>query len=81
MKVEQSPDQFFFKKKGAQIGKDSDWTTGFFISWVSLDSVGHKVKIHKITPGTGKERGDIEKKDYVVLNPKVRTTVFLLLTH
>jgi hypothetical protein len=28
--------------------------------------VGHKVKIHKITPGTGKERGDIEMKDYVV---------------
>jgi hypothetical protein len=30
-------------------------------------SVGHKVKIHKITPVTGKERGDIEIKDYVVL--------------
>ena len=25
------------------------------------------VKIHKITPATGKERGDIEIKDYVVL--------------
>jgi hypothetical protein len=24
------------------------------------------VKIHKITPATGKERGDIELKDYVV---------------
>jgi hypothetical protein len=30
-------------------------------------SVGHKVKIHKITPGTGNERGDLEIKDYVVL--------------
>ena len=29
-----------------------------------LGSVGHRVKIHKIT---GKERGDIEIKDYVVL--------------
>ncbi len=32
-----------------------------------LGSVGHRVKIHKITPATGKERGDIEIKDYVVL--------------
>ena len=32
-----------------------------------LGSVGHKVKIHKITPATGKERGDLEIKDYVVL--------------
>ncbi len=29
--------------------------------------MGHKVKIHKITPTTGKEHGDIEMKDYVVL--------------
>jgi hypothetical protein len=29
--------------------------------------VGHKVKIHKITPATGKERGDLELQDYVVL--------------
>ena len=36
-----------------------------------LGSVGHRVKIHKITPATGKERGDIEIKDYVVLqNPR-----------
>ena len=28
-----------------------------------LDSVGHKVKIHKITSATGKERGDIEIRD------------------
>ncbi len=32
-----------------------------------LGSVGHRVKIHKITPTTGKERGDLEIKDYVVL--------------
>ena len=32
-----------------------------------LGSVGHKVKIHKITPATGKERGDVEIKDYVVV--------------
>ncbi len=30
-------------------------------------TMGHKVKIHKINPGTGKERGGIEIKDYVVL--------------
>jgi hypothetical protein len=29
-----------------------------------LGSVVHKVKIHKITPDTGKERGDLEIKDY-----------------
>jgi hypothetical protein len=29
--------------------------------------VGNKVKIHKITPATGKERGDLEIKDYVIL--------------
>jgi len=45
-----------------------------------LDSVGHRVKIHKITPVTGKETGDIEIKDYVVLQtPKNRLTVCLLL--
>jgi hypothetical protein len=32
-----------------------------------FDSVGHRVKINKITPATGKERGDLEIKDYVVL--------------
>jgi hypothetical protein len=32
-----------------------------------LDSVCHRVKIHKITPVTGKERDDIEIKDYVIL--------------
>jgi hypothetical protein len=31
--------------------------------------VGHRVRVknHKITPVTGKERGDLEIKDYVVL--------------
>ena len=38
-----------------------------------LGSVGHKVKIHKITPATGKERGDLKIKDYVVLqNTNIR---------
>jgi hypothetical protein len=32
-----------------------------------LGSVGHRVKIHKVSSATGKERGDIEIKDYVVL--------------
>jgi hypothetical protein len=31
-----------------------------------LGSVGHRIKIHKITPPNGKKRGDIEIKDYVV---------------
>jgi len=29
--------------------------------------VGHRVKIHKITPAQGNERGDLEVRDYVVL--------------
>ena len=37
-----------------------------------LGSVGYKVKIHKITTATGKERRDIEIRDYVVL-PRVQT--------
>ena len=32
-----------------------------------LGSVGHRVKIHKITPTTVKELGDLEVKDYIVL--------------
>ena len=43
---------------------DDDWVV--YKLGVILGSVGHKVKIHKITPATGKERGDIEIKDYVV---------------
>jgi hypothetical protein len=34
---------------------------------VILSSVDYRVKIHKITPDTGKERGDLDIKDYVVL--------------
>jgi hypothetical protein len=34
---------------------------------VLLGSVGHKVTIHKITPPSGKERGDTEIRDHVVL--------------
>ena len=37
-------------------------------------SVGHRVKIHKITPATGKERGDLEIKDYVVLQKPLEQT-------
>ena len=37
-----------------------------YILGTLLGSVGHRVKIHKITPVTDKERGDIEIKDYVV---------------
>jgi hypothetical protein len=54
-------------------------------------SVGHRVKIHKITPVTGKERGDLEIKDYVVLQkpqeqadrlPRPRTLILdFTLTH
>jgi hypothetical protein len=32
-----------------------------------LSSVGHRVKIHHITPVSDKERGDVEMRDYVVL--------------
>ncbi len=32
-----------------------------------LGSVGHRVKIHKITPAQGKERDNVEIRDYVVL--------------
>ena len=40
-------------------------------------SVGHRVKIHKITPATVKERGDLEIKDYVVLQkPQEQTDRF-----
>ena len=32
-----------------------------------LSSVGHRVKVHHITPATGKERSDVEIRDYIVL--------------
>ncbi len=44
-----------------------------------LGSVGHRVKIHKITSVTGKERGDIEIRDHVVLR-KPRTLLVNSLT-
>ena len=45
-----------------------------------LGSVGHRVKIHNITTETGKERGDLEIKDYVVMqNLNLKLTVSLLL--
>ncbi len=40
---------------------------------VIFGSVGHRVKIHKITPSTGKERVDLEIKDYVVFTKTSRT--------
>ena len=45
-----------------------------------LGSVGHRVKIHKITSAIGKERGDIEIKDYIVLQKPhfVRNFCFVL---
>ena len=55
-----------------------DWVV--YLLGVILGSVGHRVKIHKITPDTGKERDDLEIKDYVVLQkPQIRLINFLLL--
>ena len=46
-----------------------------------LDSVGHRVEIHKITPATGKERDDIEIKDYEGNSvKKTKLTRFLFFT-
>ena len=42
-----------------------DWV--FYKLGTLLGSVGHKVKTHKITPVTGKDLGDMEIKDYKVL--------------
>ena len=40
-----------------------------------LGSVGHRIKIHNITPATGKERGDMGIKDYVVMQkPQLQAT-------
>jgi hypothetical protein len=38
-----------------------DWVV--YILGTLFGSVGHKIKIHKITPGTGKERVNIDIKD------------------
>ena len=56
-----------------------------------LGSVGYRVKILNITPATGKERGDLEIKDYLVLQkpqeqadclPPPRTLIMVFtLTH
>ena len=44
-----------------------------------MGSVGHRVKIHKITSVNGKEWGDLEIKDYVV-SPRTLIMDFTL-TH
>ena len=57
---------------------------GWCISWTGtlFGSVGHRVKIHKITSVTGKERGDTEIKDYVVLQkPREQGNRLPLKTH
>jgi hypothetical protein len=58
---------------------------------IIFGSVGQRVKIHKIAPATGKERDDLEIKDYVVLQkpqeqadhpPPPRTLILdFILTH
>jgi hypothetical protein len=55
------------KKNGSQAAalQAHDWVV-YRLGGI-LGSVGRRVKIHKITPTTGKERGDPEIKDYVVL--------------
>ena len=59
---------FFQKKNSAQnksaVTQVHDWVV-YRLGGI-LGSVGHRVKIHNITPATGKERGDVEIRDYVV---------------
>jgi hypothetical protein len=45
--------------------QDHDWVV--YRLGCIVGSVGHRVQINKITPVTGKERGDLEIKDHVVL--------------
>ncbi len=45
-------------KQSQQLLKVHDWVVYKF--GALLGSVGHRVKIHNITPATGKERGDLE---------------------
>jgi hypothetical protein len=40
--------------------------TSSFFQTKKHTSVGHRVKVNHITPATGKERGDVEIRDYVV---------------
>ncbi len=44
-----------------------------------LGSVGHRVKIHKITPATGKERGDLEIKDYKTTGLAKKALIYVVL--
>jgi hypothetical protein len=60
------------KSAGTQV---HDWAV--YRLGVILGSVGHRVKIHKITSVTGKERGDVEIRDDVVLQkPRELTDCF-----
>jgi hypothetical protein len=52
------------------VTQEHDWVVYRF--GLLLGSVGHRVKIHKITPATGKERGDIELIIYYVVLQKPR---------
>ncbi len=65
MRVKSESFRFREKKDLQRNSQDHDWVV--YHLGVILGSVGHRVKIHKITPVTGKERGDLEIKDYVVL--------------
>ncbi len=54
----------------------NDWVVyklGTHFGWV-----GHRVKIHNITSATEKERGDLEIKDYVVMQKPQPQAVFTL---
>ena len=48
------------RQTGQTKSSDSQVHDGVIKLGVLLGSVGHRVKIHKITSATGKERGDIE---------------------
>ena len=65
---------------GSRLRESHDEGRGTWVVYmmgVLFGSVGHKVKIHKITPVTGKERGDFEKRTmWSCKNPKDRITVF-----
>jgi hypothetical protein len=52
-------------KKKSATSQVHDWVV--YKLGALLGSVGHRVKIHNITPATRKERGDVEIKDYVVM--------------
>ncbi len=52
-------------KVKSTVSQVHDWV--LYRLGVIFGSVGHRVKIHKITPTTGKERGDLEIRAYVVL--------------